>query len=354
MTVTRANVDDEWNEDETAQRISFSITSYGVDYPVDGLVKRINSGDIYIPKFQREFVWTVPQSSRFIESLLLGLPVPGIFLSKEMDTRKLLVIDGQQRLLSLKHFYDGNFPDESREFSLRGVQEEFKGLTYRTLREEERRRLDDSIIHATIVQQDEVEENDSSIYYIFQRLNTGGTLLLPQEIRSSIYHGELKALLDQLNENVSWRSIFGPKNDRMRDRELILRFFALYYTEDRYKAPMNEFLNHFMSKNKNLEPSLAREFENLFSATIDLIYQKLGEDAFKPAGTLNAAVFDAVMVAVARLLTENTQTSFTLSRASYERLLIEPNFKAATETGTAKENSVHSRICLAKTTLGHS
>ena len=129
----------------------YSITSYGADYPVDSLVKRISEGNIYIPPFQREYVWNYRQASRFIESLLLGLPVPGIFLARDQDTQKMLVIDGQQRLSSLQYFYSGIFAETGREFRLKYVQEQFAGLTYKSLPEEDRRRLDDSIIHATIV-----------------------------------------------------------------------------------------------------------------------------------------------------------------------------------------------------------
>src|SRR5713226_1188706 len=102
----------------------YSITSYGADYPVDGLVRRIKDGSIYVPSFQRAFVWSLKDASRFIESLLLGLPVPGIFLSKEEETQKLLVIDGQQRLRTLQYFYEGRLPDGSK-FALAGVQKNF-------------------------------------------------------------------------------------------------------------------------------------------------------------------------------------------------------------------------------------
>lgn len=85
----------------------YSITSYGADYPVDALIKRIQAGDVFIPSFQRAYVWDAKRASRFIESLLLGLPVPGIFLSREEDTDRLLVIDGQQRLRTLQYFYRG-------------------------------------------------------------------------------------------------------------------------------------------------------------------------------------------------------------------------------------------------------
>src|SRR3989304_6490807 len=93
-------------KDERDELVPFkySITSYGADFDVDGLVKRIDRDDIFVPPFQRGYVWNINQASRFIESLLLGLPVPGIFLSKD-DDRKLLVIDGQQRLVTLARFY---------------------------------------------------------------------------------------------------------------------------------------------------------------------------------------------------------------------------------------------------------
>jgi hypothetical protein len=168
---------------------SFSITSYGADYPVDGLVKRIVQGDILVPLFnlepeegqttvgfQREYVWRKPQADKFIESLLLGLPVPGIFLVKEPNG-KHLVLDGQQRLKTLESFYDGLF--QGKEFSLENVQDQWKQKTYKTIHPDDRRRLDDSIIHATIVRQDEPTEDQSSVYLIFERLNSGGTFLQP-------------------------------------------------------------------------------------------------------------------------------------------------------------------------------
>src|SRR5207249_4994213 len=96
---------EEETEEEEVVPLKYSITSYGADYPVDSLVQRIRDGSILIPSFQRGYVWTFVQASGFIESLLLGLPVPGIFLSRDEPTQRLLVIDGQQRLLTLRYFY---------------------------------------------------------------------------------------------------------------------------------------------------------------------------------------------------------------------------------------------------------
>ncbi|MEA5508035.1 DUF262 domain-containing protein [Halotia wernerae UHCC 0503] len=106
-------------EDNEVIPFRYSITSYGADYPVDSLVKRLEIGSIYIPSLQRRYVWKLEQASRFIESLLLGLPVPGIFLSKEKETQKLLVIDGQQRLRTLQYFYNGVFQPDKKEFVLK-------------------------------------------------------------------------------------------------------------------------------------------------------------------------------------------------------------------------------------------
>lgn len=326
----------------------YTITSYGADYPVDGLVKRIKDGSIFVPRFQRGFVWSLKTASRFVESLLLGLPVPGIFLAKEQDTQKLLVIDGQQRLRTLQYFYEGIFARSGREFALADVQTQFKGITYKTLNDEDRRRLDDSIIHATVVKQDEPSEDDkSSIYYIFERLNTGGQLLQPQEIRTAIYRGEFCDLLRKLNETQWWREIYGPVSKNMKDQELILRFFAFYFNGTKYAKPLKEFLNKYMGKNRHLNLQSEDQLSKTFSSAIEIAYKCLGNRAFKPKGALNVAVFDAVMVGIARRLSKGTTKQATALREQYENLLSNAEFVKATEAATTDEESVRKRMKLA-------
>ena len=215
MDITETEVID--SSEEEILDFTYSITSYGADYPVDSLVNRLRDNKIRIPDFQRGYVWSVTQASRFIESLLLGLPVPGIFLSRDMDSADLLVIDGQQRLKSLLYFYDGYINE--RVFRLKDVQDRFEGKTYKELDADDRQRLDDSIIHATIVKQDEPSEDNSSIYLVFERLNTGGLQLQPQEIRSAIYSGSFAALLKELNDLPAWRNVYGNRSVRLKDQE---------------------------------------------------------------------------------------------------------------------------------------
>lgn len=200
--------DDSGEDEENIIPSRFSIAVSRTDFDVAGLVRRLDSEDVFIPDFQRAYVWKPKQASRFIESLLLGLPVPGIFLARERETKKLLVIDGQQRLRSLLYFYKGKFPNSRHSFALKGVHTEFEKETYKSLKDAYRRQLDDSVVSATVVEPLHPED-DSSIYYIFEWLNTGGTILKSQEIRACIYHGELNNLLEELNQNPAWRDIFG-------------------------------------------------------------------------------------------------------------------------------------------------
>ncbi|MBI4319343.1 MAG: DUF262 domain-containing protein [Chloroflexi bacterium] len=336
----------------------YSITSYGADFTVDGLVKRLNEGSIFIPQFQRAYVWTQRQASRFIESLLLGLPVPGIFLSREHDSQKLLVIDGQQRLRTLQAFCEGHFPrrdvssKEDRIFALDlgsnlGYMSRFDGTTYKGLSLEDKRRFDDSILHATIVKQDEPTDDNSSVYFIFERLNTGGTPLRPQEIRACIYHGEFNELLQHLNRTAAWRSITGSVSRSMRDQELILRFFALYFQATAYEKPMKDFLNKYMSRNRHCGVQDPKTMTHVFTLTIETIFACVGKQSFKPKRALNAAVFDAVMVGMARRLEKGGISDCEDLRSRYETLTKNAAFINATETGTSSEESVATRVSMA-------
>lgn len=323
----------------------YSITSYGADFDVEGLVRRISRQDIYVPTFQRRRVWSIRQASRFVESLLLGLPVPGIFLSKDGESRHL-VIDGQQRLRSLEDFYNGIFEPTGKRFNLTGLKSPFNGLTYKDLAPEDKRRLDDSIIHATIIRQDYPDDGNSSVYFVFERLNTGGTQLQPQEIRAALYDGSFNNVITELNKNPDWRALFGPLHSRRRDQELILRFLALHFQSGDYQKPMKEFLNTFMGGNRHLQRYSEETVAGVFAETVLAINRSVGTRAFKPKRSLNAAILDSVMVGVAANLQQVTPNqSLLLER--YQRLLSNSDYQRVTETATTDEDNVRRRLSLA-------
>jgi len=211
------------------------------------------------------------QATRLIESFLVGLPVPAIFLYTEPDTQKLLVIDGQQRLKSIYYFIEGYFGEEvggvRQTFPLTELDEksEWYNVTYDKLSDEQKQKFLNRVLRAFIVEQME-PKNDTSIYHIFERLNTGGTLLTNQEIRNSIYHGKLNDLMKKLNTNPHWRNILGKQkaDARQKDVELILRFIAFYYNLEHYEKPLKEFMNKFMARYQNPSDSFLSQTNEIF------------------------------------------------------------------------------------------
>ncbi|MGK7902518.1 MAG: DUF262 domain-containing protein [Hormoscilla sp.] len=345
------NLEDDSEDDDDIIPSKFSIAVSRTDFDVEGLVRRMREGDIYIPDFQRSYVWKIKQASRFIESLLLGLPVPGIFLAKESDNR-LIVIDGQQRLRSIRYFYDGKFPDRRPAFSLQGVHPEFERETYNSLKDEYRRKLNNSVLSATVI--DPLQDSDqSSIYYIFERLNTGGTLLKPQEIRACIYHGELNKLLHELNKNEAWRDIYGKMDTNKKDQELILRFLAFYFEGKNYKRNMKEFINQYMSKNRNLQKQSEGEIRKAFIPTIEIIHKALGNKAFRLENRFVPTIFESVTIAIARRLAQGDIKDIEGLRTWHELLVEDENFKAVSmkiRDLTSKDN-FQKRIKIAESLL---
>lgn len=341
-------IDDD-SVNDTVPFNEFSMTSYGADFDVAGLVRRLNDEDIEIPEFQRRFVWTQERASRFIESLLLGLPVPGIFLYREDGSEKLQVIDGQQRLRTLQTFYSGKgeFGNNGEQtFNLQNINSKFEGKTYPDLEVKYRRKLDNSLIHATIIRQDAPEDDTSSKYFVFERLNTESSPLSAQEIRAAIYQGPLNDLIFDLNRDQSWRTLYGEKTEpdkRKRDEELILRFLSLFFIDiDKYKPTMKSFLNTYMSQNRRLEKQDAEKIRRVFVPTVENILNKIGKHAFMPAGRINAAVTDAIMVGVARRLQRGEIASSLCE--PYATLISNCAFMASTSRGTSQKQNVQNRI----------
>jgi hypothetical protein len=322
--------------------IRFNITFFGADYPVETIVQRMNRKDFFIPDFQRSYVWSQKQASRFIESLLYGLPVPGVFLYREPDTGRHIIIDGQQRLKTLQYFHAGTFGE--RRFRLLDITLPWRGRTYDELSEADKRRLNDAVIHATIFRQEEPKDDDQSIYYVFERINTGGIRLSGQEIRTCIYHGPFAGLLRDLNNNKTWREVYGPISRRMKDQELILRFFSFFYRRNKYSRPMAKFLNSSMDEWRRINAEDAEQFGSLFVDTIEAAHSFLGDRPFRPERALNAAVFDSVMVGLAIRLSVGPVTSGPSLAAAYRALLADPRYASAYRRATADEEAVKTRM----------
>lgn len=329
--------------DEEIEVVVYKIANYPADYTLQGLYDKDKDKEILIPPFQRRFVWSLSQASRLIESFLLGLPVPSIFLYKEKRSQKLLVIDGQQRLKTIFGYFKNIFPDTKKPFYLKGVNSKWENKSFQDLNDPDKRRLKDSVLRAVIVEQLDPKDN-TSIFHIFQRLNTGGTTLKPQEIRNCIYRGKFNDLLNQLNHNKEWRKIIGlPTPDkRMRDVELILRFLALYYKYKEYKSPMKDFLSGFISDYKNDENKV-KEFKKIFEKTVSTIASQLNPHPFRIKTGLHAAVFDSIMAAFALNLNNIPRDI----KERHQKLLRDKEYEECVYKFTTVEEFVKQRIDMA-------
>ncbi|EED2831859.1 DUF262 domain-containing protein, partial [Salmonella enterica subsp. enterica] len=277
--------DETWFDDYADESDQFQISEYDItstpnDFNVMTLHSFIESGAVKIPGFQRNFVWDMARSSKLIESLILGLPVPQLFLY-EQARNSFLVIDGQQRLMSIYYFIKKRFPKKEMRVQLReifdkegqipeeilhddtyfqnfnlklqekvpGVKNIFKGLNYSTLGEY-KTQFDLRPLRNIIVKQNTPDGDDSSMYEIFNRLNTGGINLRPQEIRTSMYHSDFYAMLYKINIHPGTRRILATTEPdlHVKDVEIILRGFAMLIDFDNYIPSMVKFLNQFSKK----------------------------------------------------------------------------------------------------------
>lgn len=334
------------DEDYESAPPDYQITTYPADFTLEVLHNKWKEKEILIPDFQRKFVWKLVQASKLIESFLIGLPVPAVFLYTERKSQKFFVIDGQQRLKSIFYFFEGFFGPEAegsrRVFRLTGLSPEspYRGKLFEELRDEDRRKLKNAVLRSFVVQQLDPAD-DTSMYHIFERLNTGGTLLTNQEIRNCVYHGTFIGFLDDINNYSAWRKVLGKKelDSRRKDIELMVRFFAMR-DFSAYRKPLKDFLSKFMKKNRNPSPETLAAIKEVFEKTCNTIVSSLGEKPFHIRAGLNAAVFDAVMTA----FSSHYDSIPNDIKERYSCLIKDPKFDSNTRNATTDVDTIRERF----------
>ena len=347
-------VEDEPDDEEVS--VVYDIASYPSDFTLAGIAKMWEDGDIEIPDFQREFVWSIKQASLLIDSFLCGLPVPPVFFYID-EYNKNLVIDGQQRILSVVFFMEGYFGDESTQgkrqvFRLTGLsgRSPYANRRFIDLEEADQRKLKQSVLRAVNIRQLKPTGEGTSAYHIFERLNTGGTPLKPQEIRNSVFRGALSTKLKEANRDKNWRKLLGKPNldKHQKDVEILLRLFSLAGASDKYEKPMKEYLNNTMKKHASGTGKKAELFFSVFPRVTALAATALGEKPFNLHGPLNASALDAVMCV---LLEQPDAIKPDALRDRYGALTRHPSFRDLTLLATTDTKTVQARIKLARDVL---
>lgn len=382
-----ASAEDAWIE-ETDQSDSLEISEYDItatpnDFNVMTIASFIESGSIVLPIFQRNFTWDIKRASKLIESLILGLPVPQTFLYEESKNR-FLILDGQQRLMSIYFFTKMRFPKASKRADLKKVFMEygripdnilgsgeffdqfdlklpkktsgdnsiFEGLNYQTLGDY-KTSFNLRAIRNVIVKQNEPKNDNSSIYEIFDRLNTGGVTLKGQEIRANLYYSDFYRILYEMNTHLEWRRIL-QKDDEdiyMRDVELLLRAFALLLEGNSYKPSMSRFLNEFSQKAKhNYSQEYTNHLKQVFNSFMSSL-SGLPDNAFfgKASKKFSIGTFEAIFSAKCRSVLEKTDVTISpLTLEEIESVTSDTEFNRMLREGTTKQQHVKKRLEIAE------
>lgn len=359
------------NDDDYSDDSLFNITSYGADLSIREIITMYNERELLKPEMQRNYVWDKAEASRFIESILLGLPIPSIFFAKAKNNTKLIV-DGYQRIMTVNDYIENKiFTPDGKVFKLLNtekINKRWRGKTFDELSDEDQRQLRGYTIHTIIFEQKHPESDDSSMYQIFERINTSGRTLMPQEIRNCVYHGDFNTLLLSLNMDTNWRSLFGKQPDpRMRDMELILRFFALQKKHmpqtDVEQLSLKKHLNKFMNDHMVMTREDMTQYANEFTNVMEFIYIHFGKHVFhnlsntaeiKFTEKFHPTIYDAITIATAFALRlrngETLKKSIGLENARIS-LLQKQEFIEYISKRTTNIDHINGRIKLAAKVL---
>ena len=370
----------------------FTITPN--DFNVDTLCNFMESGGIKVPIYQRDYVWSQRDASRFIESVALGFPTPEIFVY-EKGRNNWEVVDGHQRLLSLYYFVKGRFPisrvkgaadivprlrrgkipldnetlSDNRLFSdfaldvtppYKGQPGKLHGKVFAMLSSDMREQIVRRPIRTVVIREHGEKRGGINAHVgrieIFERLNTGGKNLSAQQIRDCVFESPLLQMVNDLNNNPSWRKMVGaPLVSRRRDAEFVLRALAMLARGDeylsrksRYLSPVNKFLDQFCAemfekKEDDEEIRRLREmFEGFMRACEGL------EDVFV-GRSFRSALFEAVFVAsLGECYQKKRKPRGKLRRNSVESLLQDKKFEAVSGKAVMKKSTAERRIEIAR------
>ena len=342
-------------EKEEPPFVEFDITTYPADYTLSVLWQMYKQGNITIPLFQRGFVWTQNQASALIESFLMGLPVPSIFFYIDNENKNL-VIDGQQRLMSIFYFFEGYFGQENEKgkrqtFRLSGLNKKspYYNLKFEEMEDEDKRKLEMTVLRAINIRQLSPKNDDSCMYHIFERLNTGGTPLTSQEIRNCVYRGEFLDALMVLNRDENWRTILGKKlpDKHLTDVELMVRAFGLRFMLNDYEKPMKAFMNKVSAKYRHMNDKDVAVFTDEFTRTCALIVKFLPLKPFSVRGPFNTSIFDSIFCMMMKHVDEISEDI----AAKYNRLIENEEFVNLTTLATTDTKIVKHRFDLVEKEL---
>ena len=358
----QSQLDNESEEDiQNISTLSFSdLAVSATDWTVDTLISQIKKGNIQLdPSFQRRDAWNNKVKSRFIESLFLGLPIPQIILAEQKEKKgKFIVIDGKQRLLSLKQFASPDSDEKPLKLSGLDIFSKFNRMTYSDILSgmyyDDIDAFNNQTIRTVVIKNWKYVE---ILYLLFLRLNTGSVKLSPQELRQALYPGKF---IDYINstavESASLKRMLNIKKAdfRMRDVEILIRYFAFYFYATQYAGSMQNFLDMTCNKlNKNFDKIEITTAMNRFDDAVNLTFNVFSnKEAFrkykkgKYEDKYNRAVIDIMLFYFSQPEQNDVILKYKeqICTRFKELCSTDENFLSALESTTKSLSAVHYRF----------
>jgi hypothetical protein len=321
------------------------------DLSLRTVTSMVESGAVDIkPQFQRRDRWSVKKQAALIESFVLNIPVPPIYLAED-ELGTYSVIDGKQRITAISSFLTGSL-------ELRFLEKfpELEGKSFGQLPRLMQHSLDFRPLRAITL----LKQSDQDLKYeVFHRLNTGGEVLNPQEIRNVVYRGPLNRLIYKLAEDRFLRQQLKITSDRasayrnMTDAEYVLRYLTLEDSWQSFSGDLSRSMTKFMERNRVLSEDKLKELSNKFIRAVAACRDIWGDAAFKrPEGNswrdqALAGMYDAQMIAVTELTDNDISTVVQereLAADAIRELFTDPKFDEAVRQGTNTPSRVQYRI----------
>src|SRR5690606_3297371 len=372
-------IDHEENQINSDIQINeYDLTSTPNDFNILTINSFLDSGAIIIPGFQRNYVWDIKRASKLIESIILGLPVPQIFLYEE-SRNKFLVIDGQQRLMTIYYFIKQRFPRKEKRTELRKIYIEndsipdeklhndeyfsnfrlslpkksngqdniFNKLSYKSLGDY-KTQFDLRPLRNIIVRQNYPTDDSSSVYEIFNRLNSGGMNLRPQEIRGSLYHSDFMTFVNNLNLNENWRKVIKSPNPdlHMKDVELLFRCLSFMINGENYTPSLAKFLNNFAQEAKSFNSNKINNVRILSNNLIEKLSSYNSDIYFNDkTGRINTLLLESIFYFIGRKYFDQSQfEDLSINIENIERLKTDSEFLESISEGTTNTEKVKIRF----------
>lgn len=303
-------------------------------YPLDTISTMLSSGKYELnPEYQRRKRWGIPQQSKLIESFIINVPIPPIFLY-EVEYAKYEVMDGLQRLTAIDDFYKGKF-------ALEGLEEwkELNGKTYNKLPSKVREGIDRRYLSSIVLLNETAKNKEDADFLkqiVFGRLNSGGDKLTPQETRNALFAGSFNNFCINLSKDSNFRNLWGLPQYQiseegivinelellssgdayraMEDVELVLRFFAFRHYEKLSSFKSQEkFIDEYLNQANNFPKDTIAVLGDIFKDSVELLFKIFGSEAFfmpdtttQKKTTPTKTIYDPLMQSISKILDKRT------------------------------------------------